>query len=99
MSIAIKWIIGLIVIAVLAWLVWWSGWLSGAPAPAVPGAAQPVATTTSQAPANDNGMSAAADTSDAALDQDAAAVDAQVQGLQTDTTSVDAGLSDKPITQ
>ncbi len=99
MSTAIKWIIGLIVLAALAWLVWYSGLLS-APAPVAQRAAL-VATTTPQqsAATTTNGMSAPADTSSAALNQDAAAIDAQVQGLQIDTTSVDASLSDKSITQ
>lgn len=44
-------------------------------------------------------MSAANDTSDAALSQDSAAVDAQMQALSQDSANVDASLSDKPVQQ
>ena len=41
----------------------------------------------------------ASDTSDDAIKADLSAVDAQIQGLSTDTANVDVGLNDKPVSQ
>jgi hypothetical protein len=46
-----------------------------------------------------NGMSASNNVSSNGLDQDAAAIDVQMQALSVDTANVDASLSDKPVTQ
>jgi hypothetical protein len=93
----LKWIIGIVVIALAATALWWSGWLGkiipSQPAPAPQAETQP----TPQAEVPANGMSASADTSDAALSQDAAAVAAQMQALSTDATQVDASVTDKPV--
>ena len=52
-------------------------------------------------PPNGSGtsMSSPSDTSDAALDQDTAAVDAQLSAAAADSTSADNSLNDKPVTQ
>lgn len=39
------------------------------------------------------------DTSDAALNQDLANIDAQLNGLASDSASIDQGLNDQPIPQ
>jgi hypothetical protein len=44
-------------------------------------------------------MSASGDTSDAAIAQDNAAVDAQLKSLSTDSANVDQGMNDKPMPQ
>ncbi len=95
----IKWIIALLIIAGLSWLLWSSGWLKGAtqqPAAVQSGAAT---TTPNTPPAPINGMSANDDTSDAALAQDVLAIDAQMKGLSTDSTAVDASMNDKATVQ
>jgi predicted MFS family arabinose efflux permease len=100
MSTAIKWLIALIAVGIIAWLVWWSGWIS---LPQKTGDATPTqtATTTDQAtqqpPQNMMGMAAANDASDAAMTQDTAAIDTQMQGLTQDSTQVDSSLNDKQI--
>lgn len=98
MSTAIKWVIAVLVVAVLAWLLWWSGWLTK-PKTAMntQGAPMQQATSTPQGPID--GMSTATDTSDAALSQDTAAIDAQMQGYTTDTSNVDASMNDKEVSQ
>ena len=92
-----KWIIGIVVIVLAAAVLWWSGWLGTM----IPQAPTQTATTTSettqQAQAPTNGMSASADTSDTAIQQDAAAVDAQIQGLTQDSTNFDSSLNDKSV--
>ena len=97
---ALKWIVGLIILGGLGWLVWYSGWLTSLMSPAAPTSVQ-TATTTSPTPPPQptDGMSASGDTSDAAITQDTAAVDAQMQGLTTDSTNIDSSLNDKPVTQ
>lgn len=100
MSNVIKVIIVLIVLAGGAWVVMWSGWLSK-PQPVVT-RAPVVATTTPAAPApepNMNGMAAANDASEMALLQDTAAIDTQMQGLTSDSASLDSSLNDKPMPQ
>jgi hypothetical protein len=94
-----KWIIGIVVVALAAAALWWSGWL-GTMTPSQTPTTTNTATTTQQTPqaqAPTNGMSANTDASDAAIGQDAAAVDAQMQGLTTDSTQVDSSLSDKSV--
>lgn len=95
-----KWIIGIIIVALLGGALWYSGVLKTLMTPPAPAPAQ-TATTTPQAtiPQPENGMAATNDASDAALAQDTAAVDAQVQALTTDSTVVDGSLSDKQTTQ
>ena len=44
-------------------------------------------------------MSDAKDASDAALVQDAAAIDTQISGLATDDTSLTSAINDKPLPQ
>lgn len=93
----LKWIIGIIIVVLAGAALWWSGWLGSftpsQTATTTPEASQPAA----EQPLN--GMSPSADTSDAALSQDQAAIDAQLQGLTQDQASVDASLSDQPVTQ
>jgi hypothetical protein len=96
MSTAVRWIIALLVVAVLAWLVWWSGWLTK-PHAAVNQQQQAQATTTAQQP--QNGMSANNDASDAGISQDTAAIDAQMKAYDADSAAVDAGMNDKEVTQ
>lgn len=93
MSTATKWVVGIAILAILAWLLWWSGWL------AKPAQAPTQQQSAASAQAPNNGMSAPSDTSDAALSQDGAAVDAQMQALQGDSANVDTSLNDQPIEQ
>ena len=56
-------------------------------------------------PTNDMGLKPApaapsgTSTSDAALQQDAAAIDAQINGFSDDTATVDGSLNDTPVSQ
>lgn len=100
MSSALKWVIGVVIVAGAGWLLWWSGWLGNTQAPA------PATTQTSSAAgannvavAPQNGMSNSSDTSDTALAQDSTAVDAQLKAFAQDSGSIDSSLSDKPVTQ
>lgn len=93
-----KWIIGIIVVVLAAGALWYSGALGklgmmpSQTATTTPAAA----TTTQQAVAQpENGMSANNDASDTALSQDTAAVDAQMQGLTSDSANVDSSMSDQ----
>ena len=99
---ALKWIVGLVILGGLGWLVWYSGWLNSfmTPSPA-PTTTTQTATTTSPTPPPPptDGMSASNDTTDAAVAQDTAAVDSQMQGLNSDSASIDSSLSDKAVTQ
>lgn len=100
-----KWIIGIVVIIIAAAALWWSGWLGNSHmAPATP--AQTATTTAQQQAQNQqsaveqqNGMSANNDASDAAITQDTAAIDAQMQGLSQDNSNVNSSLNDQPVTQ
>ena len=100
-----KWIIGIIIVALLGGALWYSGALSsigfGMKPSTTPTSTPQTATTTQQAavPQPENGMAATNDASDAALAQDTAAVDAQMQGLTTDSANVDSSLSDKQTAQ
>ncbi len=97
----------LIVVAGGGWLLWYSGWITALTGPKTASntvTPPPVATTTPPAapapqPVNMNGMSDAKDASDAALVQDTAAIDTQLQGLTTDSASLDAAITDKPLPQ
>lgn len=99
MSTAIKWILVLIIIGGIGWFAWSRGMFSG-PQPQASNTPNTSTTTAPTTPPPDpNGMSAATDTSDAAIAQDTAAVDAQMQALDTDSTNIDASLADKPVAQ
>lgn len=98
-----KWIIGIIVLALLGGALWYSGVLgnlSMTPSQ-TPTTTPEIATTTPQAaaPQPENGMSATNDASDAAIAQDAAAIDTQMQGLNSDNASVDSSVNDKAVAQ
>jgi predicted negative regulator of RcsB-dependent stress response len=103
MSMLLKWVIAIVVLVGIGWLFWWSGWLRNTNSHAMQAAVgSSMATTTTQAsstPATLNGMSAASDSSNAAIAQDVAAVDVQMQGLSKDDTQVTASFNDTPITQ
>lgn len=94
-----KWIIGIIVVGLAAGGLWYSGALTklGLTSSSTPTTTPMAATTTQQAavPQPENGMSANNDASDAALTQDTAAVDAQMQGLTQDSANVDSSLNDQ----
>ncbi len=97
-----KWIIGIIVVALLGGALWYSGMLNSFMTPTqTPTTTPEVATTTPQAaaPQPENGMAATNDASDAALTQDAAAVDSHMQALTTDSANVDSSMNDKAVTQ
>jgi len=96
-----KWIIGIIIVALLGGALWYSGLLKNMMTPSSPSTtAQETATTTQQAVAQpENGMAATNDASDSAITQDTAAVDAQMQGLGTDSANVDSSLNDKQTPQ
>jgi hypothetical protein len=98
MSTAVRWGVAIVVIAGLAWLVWWSGWLtSKGMSPVTTNSGQ--ATTTPQQEQPQNGMSASNDASNEAVAQDAAAIDAQMQAYAADSAGVDSSLNDKAVTQ
>ncbi len=93
------WVAPVAIILVLVLLVigaWYTGLFS-----AFMPQAEETATTTpqvAQQPQNDlpTGMG---DTSDSAILQDSAAVDAQIQALASDSAGIDESLNDKPVTQ
>ena len=102
MSTALKWVIAIIVLAGAGWLLWYSGWFRSTSNTMQASVATSTATTTaasSTAAVPQNGMTVANDSSDAAIAQDAAAVDVQMQALGADNSQVTASLSDKPIVQ
>ncbi len=92
-----KWIIGSIVVALVAGGLWYSGALAKfgmMPSP-TPTSTPVVATTTQAVAQPENGMSANNDASNAALAQDTAAIDAQITGLSQDSAHVDSSMNDK----
>lgn len=91
-----KWIIGIIVVALLGAAVWYSGIITPKPATNTTTA---TSTPQAQTPQPENGMSATNDTSDTALIQDGAAIDAQIEGLTSDSAAVDSSFGDKPVQQ
>ncbi|MBY0473180.1 hypothetical protein K2Q00_02760 [Patescibacteria group bacterium] len=93
---AIKWGIAVIVVAALAWLLWWSGWLTHKQNNPMTGNQN---ATSTQEVAPINGMSASSDASDAAIAQDSAAIDAQLSAYTTDASDVDSSMNDKQISQ
>lgn len=94
-----KWIIGIVVVVIIGAGLWYSGVFKTFMTPSAP--AQQTATTTpatQQAAAQpENGMSANNDASDAAITQDTAAIDAQMQGLNSDSANVDSSLNDQSV--
>ncbi|MGC9602680.1 MAG: hypothetical protein ABSE76_03000 [Minisyncoccia bacterium] len=94
-----KWIIGIIVVILIGVGLWYSGVLGTLTPPAAPATNSGQATTTNQQAANqpENGMSATNDTSDTAITQDTAAIDAQMQGLTTDSANIDSSLNDQSV--
>ena len=94
-----KWIIGLGVIVIVGVGLWWSGMI----AQFLPKAqTTPPATTsqeTAQTPAPVSDLPTPNDdTSDTAIAQDSAAVDAQLAALGVDSTNLSSSLNDKPVT-
>lgn len=96
MSVALKWIVALIVVAAVGWLVWWSGILNKKSETALPNQ-NASATSTEEVP--QNGMSKSNDASDAAVAQDTAAIDAQLSAYASDSSSVDSSMNDKAVSQ
>lgn len=96
-----KWIIGIIIVALLGGALWYSGMLGklGMNASQTPPATTATTTQQAAAPQPENGMAATNDASNAALAQDAAAVDAQFAALVTDSANIDSSLNDKQTTQ
>ncbi len=93
-----KLIIGLVLALLAGAGLWWSGLLNDyLPNKASAPVAQ-VATTTPQQQTSDL-PTATNDASDAAIVQDSAAVDLQLQALSSDQASADQSLNDKPISQ
>ncbi len=93
---AVKWGVAVIVVAALAWLLWWSGWLTNKQNGLTTGNQN---ATSTQETAPINGMSASNDASDGAISQDTAAIDAQLSAYTTDTSDVDSSMNDKQISQ
>jgi len=93
-----KWLIGLLVIAAIAAGVSFKmGWLK---LPTTTTTTQPTATTTPQQAEVQSGLpTAQSDTTDSAIAQDSAAIDAEIQAMAQDSTAVDSSLNDKPTTQ
>ena len=97
-----KWIIGIIIVALLGGALWYSGWLGNRGTMSAQTTSTPAAATTTQqaaVPQPEDGMAATNDASDAAITQDTAAVDAQMQGLTTDSANVDSSLNDQQTAQ
>jgi hypothetical protein len=96
-----KWIIGIIIVILLAGALWYSGVLGNMGMKSSQTATTtPQAATTTQAVAQpEDGMSATNDASDAAIAQDTAAIDAQMHGLATDNSNVDSSMNDKETAQ
>ncbi len=93
-----KWIIGIIVVGLVAGGLWYSGALAklGLMPSQTATTTQEAATSTPQAVAQpENGMAANNDASDAALAQDSTAIDTQMQGLSSDSANVDSSMNDK----
>jgi hypothetical protein len=101
MGSSIKWVVGIVVVIVLAGVAWKMGLINKMSQPTAMSTSTPemvVATSTTQA--NTTGLPTDAnDSSDAAMAQDSAAIDAQMQGMTTDQASLDQSMSDKPISQ
>ncbi len=94
----IVWII-VIVIVVVA-IVWFSARKSSAPS-APSGAVAPTSTSAAGGAVTGPGalQTSPTDNSNAALNQDLTSVANQMNGLASDTASIDQGLNDQPITQ
>lgn len=90
-------IVVVIIIIAICW-VWYSSSKSvstpTSPVESVVPIASPSASPAAQGPnLNGTGLSASTDTSNASLQSDATAIDQQMNGLNTDTSNVNAGLS------
>lgn len=98
-----KWIIGVVVVLVIAGAgLWWSGALNQFMSPSKPAPVVEQATTTpqQQTPQAVNDLpTATSDTSDAAMVQDTAAIDAQFQSLSGDSSSMEQSFNDKQTAQ
>lgn len=96
-----KVLIGIVLLAIAGAGLWWSGllndYLPGRQAPAP--AEQATTTPQQQAQPVSDLPTDTGDSSDAAVVQDSAAVDAQLQGLSSDESSADSSLNDKPTAQ
>ncbi|HWB34296.1 MAG TPA: hypothetical protein VG753_03195 [Candidatus Paceibacterota bacterium] len=98
-----KWLIGLVLLIIAGTGLWFSGLLK----PYLPGATALIqqatttpATTQQQAPQQTSDLpTSQSDDSDAAIAQDSAAVDAQMQGLGSDQSNVNSSLNDQPTQQ
>ena len=103
MSTLLKWVIAIIVLVGAGWLLWWSGWFRNTDgaiqASLVATSTQSGAKASSTSTVPQNGMSALSDSSDAAVAQDAVAVDAQMQALGKDSSQISASLNDTPVAQ
>ncbi len=102
-----KWIIGVVIVLIIAGAgLWWSGilnhylpWMSQTPAPLTEATTTPpVQQQTPPAPVNDL-PTQPTDTSDAAVSQDTAAIDAQFQSLNGDSSSMDQSFNDQQTAQ
>jgi hypothetical protein len=98
MSSAVKVVLAVIVLAVLAGGIYW--YVSKAPASTSVGEE----TGTEQAGTSSNNDSSAslpsgASTADVSLDQDLGAIDTQLNAFASDNTSVDQSLNDTPVSQ
>ncbi len=97
-----KWIIGLGLLVIVGVGLWWSGVIAnlmpGQPAPEQQATTTPQQTQQQQQPTSDlpTGRS---DTSDTALLQDSAAIDAQITSIGSDSSSIDSSMNDKAVTQ
>lgn len=101
-----KWIIGIGVLIIVGLGLWWSGIISSL-MPSTPTPIETATTTANQnqqaaqtppAPINDL-PTQVNDASDAAIVQDSAALDMQLQSLTSDSANIDSSLNDKPVTQ
>lgn len=84
-------------IVVIAGIWWYVSWQQTAQAPAPTSSNTQQQGTVGQQNGGSNGLSQG--DSNANLQQDLSAVDAQLNGLASDSVSVDQGLNDQPIQQ
>lgn len=99
-----KLLITIVVIAALGAGLWYSGYLTKIidmiplPQAATTATTTPQTSGVAQAPQSDLPTSET-DASDAALAQDSAAIDVQMQGLSSDSASAQSSMSDTPVSQ
>ena len=95
-----KWIIGLGIVVIVGIGLWWSGVFSSLMPTTAPEEKAKDTQQSAQTPAPVSDLpTQTSDSSDAAIVQDSAAVDAQLSSLSGDSANIDSSLNDKPVSQ